>query len=112
MTASGPPDGDADEHAGDAEVRVDARGTRCPVPVLRLAGAVRDVPAGTTASVRADDPAVEHDVPAWAGMRGHEVLRVEQTDGVWLVVVRTGGRSSAGAAAGPARPPGTGTGPG
>lgn len=73
------------------EVHVDARGTRCPVPVLRLAAAVRGLPAGTTASVRAEDPAVEHDVPAWAGMRGHTVVGVEQADGVWLVVIRTGG---------------------
>lgn len=112
---------------GAAEVHVDARGTRCPVPVLRLAAAVRGLPPGTTASVEAEDPAVEHDVPAWAGMRGHEVLRVEQTGGVWLVVVRTGGawtgaggtggvrtdgRSSAAADAAPARPPATGSAPG
>ncbi len=75
---------------GPTEVAVDARGTRCPVPVLRLAAAVRGLPAGTTASVRAEDPAVEHDVPAWAGMRGHTVVRVEETDGVWLVEIRTG----------------------
>ncbi len=72
-------------------VHVDARGTRCPVPVLRLAAAVRGVGPGTTASVSATDPAVEHDVPAWAGMRGHHVLEVTYEDGVWRVVVRTGG---------------------
>ncbi|MGJ7440433.1 sulfurtransferase TusA family protein [Aquipuribacter sp. MA13-6] len=78
---------------------------------------MRGLPAGTTASVRAEDPAVEHDVPAWAGMRGHEVLRVERTDGAWLVVIRTGGaggagRSSVAASAGPTGPPATGSGPG
>lgn len=73
-----------------ADVVVDARGTRCPVPVLRLARAVADLPAGTRAAVLAEDPAVEHDVPAWAGMRGHTVLDVRLADGVWTVTVVTG----------------------
>ena len=77
---------------GDAtELVVDARGTRCPVPVLRLAGAVRGLPGGTLATVLASDPAVEHDVPAWARMRGHVVEQVSVADGVWTVRVRLGG---------------------
>lgn len=89
---SGAPDEQVpDERVPDGQVHVDARGTRCPVPVLRLAAAVRGLAPGTTASVSATDPAVEHDVPAWAGMRGHEVLAVREQDGVWRVVVRTGG---------------------
>lgn len=74
-----------------ATVVVDARGLRCPLPVLRLATALRGLPDGTTAVVLATDPAVEHDVPAWAGMRGHEVTGCAQDDhGVWRVSVRTG----------------------
>ncbi len=73
------------------EVVVDARGHRCPVPVLRLAAAVRLLPAGSSAAVLATDPAVEHDVPAWAAMRGHEVLAVDRLDDHWRVRVRTGG---------------------
>jgi tRNA 2-thiouridine synthesizing protein A len=70
---------------------VDARGSRCPVPVLRLATAVRGLPAGTEATVLATDPAVEHDVPAWARMRGHTVLELSELDGTWTVRVRTTG---------------------
>lgn len=70
---------------------VDARGTRCPVPVLRLARAVKDLPPGTTATVLADDPAVEHDVPAWAGMRGHVVEACVRTEDGVAIRVRTGG---------------------
>ena len=52
---------------------VDARGTRCPVPVIRLARAARDLPAGTTLVLLADDDAAWSDVPAWARMKGHAV---------------------------------------
>lgn len=78
------------EEGSVEEIMVDARGTRCPVPVLRLAGVARTLPAGTTVTVLATDPAVEHDVPAWAGMRGHELMGVAFADGVWRVSVRTG----------------------
>jgi len=55
-------------------VIVDARGLRCPLPVLRLARAAQDAPAGSTLELWATDPAAEPDVRAWARMRGHEVL--------------------------------------
>ncbi|WP_166848471.1 sulfurtransferase TusA family protein [Isoptericola sp. BMS4] len=58
--------------AGDPVV-VDARGLRCPLPVIRLAARARDLPAGTRVVVLTTDPAARHDVPAWARMRGHVV---------------------------------------
>ena len=56
---------------------VDARGTRCPVPVIRLARAARDLPAGATLVLLADDDAAWSDVPAWARMKGHTVSLLE-----------------------------------
>ena len=52
---------------------LDARGLKCPLPVIRLARLARELPAGTTLLVLADDPAAEADIPAWARMRGHSV---------------------------------------
>ena len=43
---------------------VDARGLRCPLPVIRLAARARDLPPGSTLVLLADDPAVRSDVPA------------------------------------------------
>jgi tRNA 2-thiouridine synthesizing protein A len=67
---------------------VDARGLRCPLPVIRLAQAVVDLPAGTVVVVRATDPAARHDVPAWARMRGHDWLGAEpdEPDGLRLTI--------------------------
>lgn len=59
---------------------VDARGLRCPAPVLRLARAAREAAAGTVLELWATDPAAEPDVRAWARMRGHEVLEVSRRD--------------------------------
>jgi len=57
-------------------VVVDARGMRCPLPVIELARAARDVPAGTTVTVLVTDPAARYDVPAWARLRGHTLVSI------------------------------------
>ncbi|MFC7492058.1 MULTISPECIES: sulfurtransferase TusA family protein [unclassified Knoellia] len=56
---------------------VDARGLKCPLPVIHLARLARELPSGTTVLTWADDPAAEADIPAWARMRGH-VVTVER----------------------------------
>ncbi|GAB3592039.1 hypothetical protein GCM10027446_12010 [Angustibacter peucedani] len=72
------------------ELVVDARGLRCPLPVIRLAERARDLPPGTELTVLATDPAAALDVPAWARMRGHEVVRDERPDGELRLTVRLG----------------------
>jgi cysteine desulfurase len=58
----------------DAVVTVDARGQRCPQPVIALARAVTQVPVGAVVELLADDEAARLDVPAWCAMRGHTLL--------------------------------------
>ena len=59
-------------------IEVDARGLRCPLPVIRLAQAARDAPAGTWIVVLATDPAARHDIPAWCRMRDHELREMTE----------------------------------
>ncbi|GAA1783068.1 sulfurtransferase TusA family protein [Nostocoides veronense] len=73
-----------------AEVVVDARGTRCPMPVILAARAAKELPSGTRLVVLATDPAAAADVPAWARMRGHTVESVDNdADGQVRAVVVT-----------------------
>ena len=57
-------------------VEVDARGLRCPVPVIRLAAAIRDRPEGSLVRLLATDPAARSDVAAFCRMRGHELVEI------------------------------------
>jgi tRNA 2-thiouridine synthesizing protein A len=59
-------------------IEIDARGLRCPLPVIRLAAAARDAPAGTRIIVLATDPAARHDVPAWCRMRDQELREMTE----------------------------------
>ena len=51
------------------------------MPVIRLATAARDMPAGTVITMLATDPAARHDIPAWCRMRGHELREVTEVSG-------------------------------
>lgn len=62
-------------------VVVDARGLRCPLPVIRLAQRARGCPLGTVVEVLATDPAAAADIPAWCRMRGQEFLGSEHRPG-------------------------------
>jgi TusA-related sulfurtransferase len=70
-------------------VILDARGRRCPLPILDLARHIGEVAVGDTIVVEADDPAARPDVAAWCRMRGQEFVG-EQTaaDGTPGYVVR------------------------
>ncbi|MDX6222034.1 MAG: cysteine desulfurase [Frankiales bacterium] len=67
---------------------VDSRGRRCPLPVIDLAKAIRDVAEGELVTVLADDPAAATDIPAWCRMRGHVYLGAEPGEGGTRYVVR------------------------
>jgi cysteine desulfurase len=77
-------------------VVVDARGQRCPLPVIRLAQVALNSPAGTVVEVWATDPAARADVPAWCRMRHHDYLGEVATDGAYAAYrVRTVGSGPA-----------------
>jgi tRNA 2-thiouridine synthesizing protein A len=70
---------------------VDARGQRCPQPVIALARRARDLPAGSLVVVLATDPAARVDIPAWARLRGHEMVGIEpEGPELWRLAVRLG----------------------
>ena len=68
---------------------VDARGRRCPLPILDLARHIGEVPVGGLVAVEADDPAALPDVQAWCRMRSHEYVgAATSADGTPVYTVR------------------------
>ncbi len=75
---------------GGSPLVVDARGLRCPLPVIKAARAARDLGPGELLEVLATDPAAGPDLGAWARMRGHHVEELHQDGDDVRVVVRLG----------------------
>lgn len=70
-------------------VELDCRGLRCPVPVIRLAKSIEELPVGATIAVVSEDPAARPDIAAWCRMRGHEYVGEDTApDGVPRYLVR------------------------
>ncbi len=61
------------EERADAEVLVDARGLKCPLPVLKLEKALADGPDKGRIVVLATDPVARIDIPHYCRQRGLEV---------------------------------------
>jgi len=71
-----------------AEILVDARGHRCPVPTLRLRRALEAAAPGARVRLLADDPMARIDVPHFAAEAGAEVLaRDEAPDGAFSFLI-------------------------
>ena len=71
---------------------LDARGLRCPVPVLRARERLSGLPSGATLELIGDDPLLTLDVPAFCAQEGHELVESrEGPPGVWTLTIRRGG---------------------
>ncbi|CAN5771519.1 hypothetical protein BH23ACT10_BH23ACT10_27320 [soil metagenome] len=68
---------------------VDARGTRCPTPILELSQAIDNRTAAVIVLL-ADDPNARVDVPVWCRLKQHELLEMAEDDGAWRFTVRIG----------------------
>jgi tRNA 2-thiouridine synthesizing protein A len=66
-----------------AEPRIlDAKGLRCPLPVLKARKAMKDLPVGATLRVLATDPGAIKDFEAFCKTTGYRLLSVSQADDV------------------------------
>lgn len=73
----------------DTEMTVDARGTRCPTPILELSRAVDDRTAAVVVLL-ADDPNARVDVPVWCRLMHHELVETVEEHDAWRFTVRIG----------------------
>ena len=74
-----------------ADLEVDARGLRCPSPVIRLGAAMKDLPTGSLVRLLATDPAARSDVAAFCRLRGHELVETVDEPEHTAYLVRRGG---------------------
>lgn len=59
---------------------VNCLGTRCPLPIIQTAKAVRDLADGECLTLFSDDPATKPDLHAWARMTGNKVEVIGATE--------------------------------
>lgn len=58
---------------------LDLKGLLCPLPVVKMAQAIKKVELGQVIEATATDPGVLADIPAWARSTGNELLKMEKS---------------------------------
>ena len=74
-----------------ADVTLDLRGLRCPLPILRAKKALRALPPGDALEVLADDPLSPIDFEAYCEQSGDALVESVATDGVFRFLIRRAG---------------------
>ena len=77
---------------------IDAKGQKCPMPVLLSSRGIKGLQPGQIMLVEATDGGSRSDIPSWAKDTGNELLESSSDDGVFRYVIRkretiSGGRS-------------------
>lgn len=73
----------------DAPVRsIDLKGLLCPMPIIKMAKAIKEVNIGESLEAFSTDPGVMADVPAWCRSTGHELVTLEKIDKQFHFIVR------------------------
>jgi len=59
-------------------VKLDLKGLLCPLPVVKIAQAIKKVEIGDLVEAVASDPGVLADIPAWARSSGNELVSLDK----------------------------------
>jgi tRNA 2-thiouridine synthesizing protein A len=70
------------------KLSLDFKGLLCPMPVVKIAQAIKQVQIGEEVEAIATDPGVMADIPAWARTTGNELVTLEKREKDFRFVVR------------------------
>lgn len=71
-----------------ADLTIDAKGKKCPMPVLMTAKGMKQLAQDQVMLVEATDGGSRTDIPSWAKDTGNELLETSSDDGVFRYLIR------------------------
>ena len=74
-----------------ADARLDTKGLKCPLPVLRARKALKPLEAGQMLEVESTDPSSVQDFQNFCETTGHELVDWRQDDGVFSYLIKKSG---------------------
>jgi tRNA 2-thiouridine synthesizing protein A len=70
------------------DLTIDAKGQKCPMPVLLTSRGIKKIESGQIMVVEATDSGSKSDIPSWAKDTGNELIDQSSEDGVFRYVIR------------------------
>lgn len=78
-----------DPNPGTAKTTLlDARGLKCPMPIVKTAQAIKNVGSGELLEVLTTDAGAVADFAAWSRSTGNDLVEQTVADGVYRFVLR------------------------
>ena len=72
-----------------SERQLDARGLKCPLPVMMAAKVLRALPPGALLRVLATDPLAPQDFRDLCASQGHQLIETTEAAGASVCVIRS-----------------------
>jgi tRNA 2-thiouridine synthesizing protein A len=72
------------------DVELDVRGLRCPMPLMKVSKALKDMANGQTIRVTATDPGSMSDFKGWTQKTGNTLLEAKEEGGIYTYTIRKG----------------------
>jgi TusA-related sulfurtransferase len=69
----------------------DALGLKCPQPLFEVNKSMKDLAAGETLEVHADDPAFKLDIEAWCRRTGNVLVELRREGSRFVAILRKAG---------------------
>jgi len=67
---------------------IDAKGQMCPMPIITLKKAWKDIAVGQVVAIAATDQGARRDIPSWAEATGNTLLGMSEEQGVLTFYLR------------------------
>jgi tRNA 2-thiouridine synthesizing protein A len=67
---------------------LDLSGLMCPIPIVKVSQAIKQVQVGELIEAFATDPGVLADIPAWCKTSGNELVKMERIEKIFRFVIR------------------------
>ena len=71
-----------------ADKKLDCSGLSCPMPIVKISQAIKEVASGEMLEITATDPAFEPDITAWAAKTGNPLQGVRKEGGKIIATVK------------------------
>lgn len=74
----------------EAMRQLDAKGLRCPEPVMMVRLEIRNMQEGECLQVEADDPSTARDIPSFCRFMEHELVSADTSSLPYTFIIRKG----------------------
>ena len=69
---------------------LDAKGLACPMPIVRTKKAMNELEVGQVLEIHTTDKGSINDMTAWTKSGGHELVQLEEKNGIYKFSIKKG----------------------